>query len=110
MTERYPWYDLVEGDELEQGDIIEGCPISVATETETADGHWKLQWVPSRLHRAILARQSVGFSRLPICHQLELVVGGSAARRSRLQPTWGMVFRLHHLENRVNLPVAGRSV
>ena len=44
MTERYPWYDLVEGDELEQGDIIEGCPISVAAETETADGRWKLQW------------------------------------------------------------------
>ena len=43
MTERYPWYDLVEGDELEQGDIIESCPISVATETETEDGRWKLQ-------------------------------------------------------------------
>ena len=34
----------MEGDELEQGDIIEGCPISVAAETETADGRWKLQW------------------------------------------------------------------
>ena len=44
MTERYPWYDLVEGDDLEQGDIIERCPISVAAETETADGRWKLQW------------------------------------------------------------------
>ena len=44
MTERYPWYDLVEGDELEHGDIIESCPISVATETETEDGRWKLQW------------------------------------------------------------------
>lgn len=44
MTERYPWYELVEGDELEQGDIIEGCPISVAAETETADVRWKLQW------------------------------------------------------------------
>ncbi len=44
MTERYPWYDLVEGDELEQGDIIESCPILVATETETEDGRWKLQW------------------------------------------------------------------
>ena len=44
MTERYPWDDLVEGDELEQGDIIESCPISVATETETEDGRWKLQW------------------------------------------------------------------
>ena len=44
MTERYPWYDFVEGDDLEQGDIIEGCPVAVATETETADGRWKLQW------------------------------------------------------------------
>lgn len=24
---RFPWYDLVEGDELEQGDILELCPI-----------------------------------------------------------------------------------
>ena len=44
MTERYPWYDFVEGDDLEQGDIIEGCPVSVATEMETADSRWKLQW------------------------------------------------------------------
>ncbi len=44
MTERYPWHDLVEGEELEQGDIIESCPISVAAETETEDGRWKMQW------------------------------------------------------------------
>ena len=31
MTERYPWYDLIEGGELEQGDIIESCPVSVAS-------------------------------------------------------------------------------
>ena len=42
---------------------------------------------------------SVGFSRLPICHQLELVVGESEAAMSRLQPTWGLVFRLQHSEH-----------
>ena len=44
MTKRYPWYDIVEGNDLEQGDIIESCPVAVATETETPDGRWKLQW------------------------------------------------------------------
>src|SRR5205823_3796436 len=26
-TERYPWYDVVEGAHLEQGDILLDCPI-----------------------------------------------------------------------------------
>jgi hypothetical protein len=26
-TSRYPWFDSVEGTELEQGDIIAGCPV-----------------------------------------------------------------------------------
>jgi len=25
--ERYPWYEIVEGDDLEQGDIFEACPV-----------------------------------------------------------------------------------
>lgn len=25
--ERYPWYEIVEGDDLEQGDIFEVCPV-----------------------------------------------------------------------------------
>jgi len=25
--ERFPWYELVAGDDLEQGDIFEACPI-----------------------------------------------------------------------------------
>ena len=53
---------------------------------------------------------SVGFSRLPICHQLELVVGKSTAPMSRLQPTWDLVFRLPHSEHRMNLPVVGNDV
>ena len=24
---KYPWYSLVNGDEIEQGDILEGCPV-----------------------------------------------------------------------------------
>lgn len=26
-TERYPWYDLVSGRELQQGDILRNCPV-----------------------------------------------------------------------------------
>jgi len=27
MTDKYPWYGLVEGDSLEQGDILRQCPV-----------------------------------------------------------------------------------
>jgi hypothetical protein len=30
-TSRFPWYEVVEGDELEQGDIFEQCPIFTIT-------------------------------------------------------------------------------
>jgi len=23
----YPWFGIVDGDEIEQGDILEGCPV-----------------------------------------------------------------------------------
>ena len=27
VSSRFPWYEIVESDELEQGDIFEQCPI-----------------------------------------------------------------------------------
>ena len=32
----YPWFGVVEGDGIEQGDILEGCPVDVAPENWTA--------------------------------------------------------------------------
>ncbi len=29
MSEEYSWYEVVEGGDLEQGDILEGCPVIV---------------------------------------------------------------------------------
>jgi hypothetical protein len=29
--ERYPWYEIVEGDDLEQGDVFEACPVFAIT-------------------------------------------------------------------------------
>jgi hypothetical protein len=29
--ERYPWYEIIEGDDLEQGNIIEACPVFAIT-------------------------------------------------------------------------------
>lgn len=29
MPEEYPWYEVVEGDTLEQGDILKACPVIV---------------------------------------------------------------------------------
>jgi|SRR5215216_3008595 len=27
MPEEYPWYEVVEGDRLEQGDMLKACPV-----------------------------------------------------------------------------------
>jgi hypothetical protein len=29
MTNQYPWYEIVEGDEIEQGDLLKACPVLV---------------------------------------------------------------------------------
>lgn len=29
MTTHYPWYEVVEGDGLEQGDLLKACPVLV---------------------------------------------------------------------------------
>jgi hypothetical protein len=29
--DRYPWYEIIEGDDLEQGDILEACPVFAIT-------------------------------------------------------------------------------
>lgn len=31
MTSKYPWYEVVEGSDLEQGDLLQACPILVPT-------------------------------------------------------------------------------
>jgi hypothetical protein len=27
MADKYPWYEMVQGSELQQGDLIFGCPV-----------------------------------------------------------------------------------
>lgn len=29
MTENYPWYAVVEGTELRQGDLLDNCPVLI---------------------------------------------------------------------------------
>ena len=29
MTDQYPWYEIVQGDEIEQGDLLKACPVLV---------------------------------------------------------------------------------
>ncbi|HOJ61421.1 MAG TPA: hypothetical protein PK878_14150 [bacterium] len=45
---RYPWYEVVSGDEILQGDIIENCPVflppsdlDVTTQNDTVDFIWE---------------------------------------------------------------------
>lgn len=40
----YPWYGLLEGvDELQQGDILDGCPFYVP-DGQATDGHLRFRW------------------------------------------------------------------
>ncbi|HLQ45900.1 MAG TPA: hypothetical protein VK137_14270 [Planctomycetaceae bacterium] len=70
MNTRFPWYDLIETDDLEQGDIIDACPVSVATETDSPDGRWKLKWeerdliVLSQLCDLVKGREKVSEVRM----------------------------------------------
>ncbi|QIF04643.1 hypothetical protein [Roseimicrobium sp. ORNL1] len=41
-AERYPWYDLVDGDELQQGDILFACPFYKVV-GEPSEGEAELQ-------------------------------------------------------------------
>ena len=42
----YPWYQLVEGDDIEQGDLLEGCPIFLPPEdlAETSLSEAAFRW------------------------------------------------------------------
>jgi hypothetical protein len=35
--ERYPWYEIVEGDDLEQGDVFDACPVFAITLPSTIE-------------------------------------------------------------------------
>jgi hypothetical protein len=41
MTENYPWYAIVEGSELRQGDLLESCPVLIPSIKllETSEGN-----------------------------------------------------------------------
>lgn len=40
----YPWFGVVEGDELQQGDIFEDCPIYFPQEDFPASGQLTMKW------------------------------------------------------------------
>ena len=42
----YPWYQLVQGDDIEQGDLLEGCPIFLPPEdlAETSLSEAAFRW------------------------------------------------------------------
>lgn len=71
MNAPYPWYAEVEGDDLEQGDLFESCPVYLpthgATNMPTADFEWvERDWVVlSRTCDLVKAREKV--SEILLC-------------------------------------------
>jgi hypothetical protein len=41
MNQAYPWYAIVEGSDLQQGDLLEGCPVLIPSVTilEISEGN-----------------------------------------------------------------------
>ena len=44
MNDRFAWYDIVDGRDLEQGDILESCPIYLPAESDAGTGRLKFRW------------------------------------------------------------------
>lgn len=44
MTPVYPWYTDAEGDEVEQGDLFEGCPVYMPTVDAREHGIVDFEW------------------------------------------------------------------
>ncbi len=40
----YPWYAAIDGDEIEQGDFFEGCPVFIPSEDATQHGIVDFDW------------------------------------------------------------------
>jgi len=56
LSPPYPWYDLIsEDDEIQQGDLLEGCPVFTPPADPDLDGTPKFEWVP---HDLVVMSQS----------------------------------------------------
>ena len=44
MNPRYPWYADSEGDEIEQGDVFEACPVYLPTADAREHGIVDFEW------------------------------------------------------------------
>lgn len=66
ISPRFPWYELVEGDDLEQGDIFEQCPIFTIASPFTYEDYgapnFQVQF-KNREHTVIVMTQSCDLTK-----------------------------------------------
>lgn len=44
MSSQYPWYSVITGDEIEQGDLFESCSVFIPACSESKDGLIDFDW------------------------------------------------------------------
>ena len=112
----YPWYCLVDGDELEQGDILEGCPICLPPSNLTinsSEANFKLTQrnviVMSQSCDIVKGREKI--KEVLLC----LVWNQSEHKKGHLSTAKGMEdarrgqLPAHHVLNECKLPNAERE-
>ena len=68
---QYPWFSIVSGDELEQGDILENCPVFLPPEDLTLKADAKLSDAKFRWNDRDLIIMS---QSCDICNQTKLSI------------------------------------
>lgn len=53
---KYPWYEVVNGDEISQGDIIENCPVIIIPSTDDFDLGDKLEVTVSEIDVIVMTQ------------------------------------------------------
>lgn len=103
-VQEYPWYGVVEGDELQQGDIFESCPTFLPPETLKNGEHPTVRWGERDLilisQSCDLAKGRAGITQATLCEvwrRSEFQTGPLAKAETLEQIRKGQIPRYHLL-------------
>lgn len=118
----YPWYCLVSGDELEQGDILEGCPVFSppsnltlnSLEVGEADFAWEERDVIIMSQSCDLVKGREKIKEVLFCtvwsrSELETLPGGDLSAKKGLEQVRKGQRPAFHVLNECELPNAERE-
>ena len=115
----YPWYCLVNGDELEQGDILECCPVFSpppnltlnSLQEQEVDFIWEQRDVIIMSQSCDLVKGNEKITEVLLCavwNLSELTEGHLSTKKGREEARRGQL-PAHHLLNGCDLPDAERE-